>query len=118
MKSKDKKLVAKTVFGEITLRDLVGKFGDDILMIHVYSEDSAVDCISKGWSFDEDDLYLHGTLDIDFTFDLDTKVLVQDERIKFEHEGDTYLLTFLGPVKFDAILPSKGSSKKSRAEGR
>jgi len=101
----DKELLAKNVFGEITLEDVYRRFGKDIVAIHVENSLGA-DLVNTSWSIEDGQFLGHGVYEADFFFNLKTKVKVLDSHIELEDEdGTEWYLTFLVPVKLSRLVP-------------
>lgn len=102
-----KKLVAKTVFGELTLGDVLKKFHKNISAITVEYEDK--EATYDNWYFDEGELQIIDEYEKVCSFPLDAKVKVRSDELEFENENGTFILTFMEhkKVKFDSLLPKK-----------
>lgn len=101
----DKEMLAKNVFGELTLEEVFHRFNKDLVAIHVENSLGA-DFVNTSWSIDDGQLLGHGEYELDFVFNLETKVKVLDSHIELkDEEGTEWYLTLLLPVKFDRILP-------------
>lgn len=97
-----KSLVAKTVFGELTLGDVFLEFKKDIMAFHIYSEDVGIDQMASGdqWHDTGSSLDILGE---DFRFK--TKVKIRDNSLEFSQDDYEYTLTFLGKLPLDSLLP-------------
>ena len=106
-----KKLVAKTVLGELTLGDVLKKFHKKISAIIVDYEGNEIAydnwCVDKN-DEEEDELQLIDDYEVT-SFPLDTKVKVRSGELEFENELGTFVLTFMEhkKVRFDSLLPKK-----------
>ena len=101
-----KSLVAKAVFGEITLGDVLKKFHKKISAIVVEYEDS--EFIYDSWCVDEGELQLMEDYET-LSFPLDTKIKLRSSELELEDETGIYVLTFMQhkKVKFDSLLPKR-----------
>ena len=101
-----KSLVAKAVFGEITLGDVLKKFHKKISAIVVEYEDS--EFIYDSWCVDEGELQLMEDYET-LSFPLDTKIKLRSSELELEDETGIYVLTFMQhkKVKFESLLPKR-----------
>lgn len=101
-----KSLVAKVVFGEITLGDVLNEFKKNIVALHIYSEDAGLDQIASGdqWWDTGSSLEVLGE-----SFNLKTKVKIRDNSLEFSQAFCEYTLTLLGKLPLDSLLPKKSS---------
>ena len=109
----DQELIAKTVFGEITLEEVLNKFADRISSIEVdqgflddgilYSEANKY----ESWLLEDGELQLFGKYGTELALPLDSKVKVQEHDIEIRNEDGIYSLTFIEfrSIKFDSLLP-------------
>jgi len=104
-----KSLVAKAVFGEITLGEVLKKFHKKISAIMVEYEDN--ESIYDNWCVDDDgdggqELQLPDDYEVT-SFPLETKVKLRSSELEIENEVGTFILTFMEhkKVKFDSLLP-------------
>jgi hypothetical protein len=105
-----KSLVAKAVFGEITLGEVLKKFHKKISAIIVEYEDN--ENTYDNWCVDDGDCGQELQLMDDYevtSFPLETKVKLRSGELEIEHEVGTFILTFMEhkKVKFDSLLPKK-----------
>jgi hypothetical protein len=101
----DQELMAKAVFGEITLGEVLNKFADKISFIEV--DRGGLDARYESWLLEDGELQLFGEYEMELALPLDSKVKVQEHSIEFRHEDETYSLTFVESktIKFDSLLP-------------
>lgn len=102
----NKELVAKTVFGEITLGEIFKLFEKKISLIMV--EEGGVERGNYDhFEVDEDKLCIYGEWQMEHAFWMDSKVKVQEDFLEVEDGGFTYHLTFIESknIKFDSLLP-------------
>jgi hypothetical protein len=101
----DQELIAKTVFGEITLGEVLKKFADRISSIEV--ESNGLDSQYESWLLKDGELRLFGEYEMELALPLDSKVKVQEDSIEVRHKDETYSLTFVesNVIKFDSLLP-------------
>lgn len=99
----NQELVAKTVFGEITLGDVIRKFKPDIQSIHI--ETDGVEVVVNSWKVSEKNLKLYNDYDLEGCFDLETKVKVYDDHLEFEHDGLEFYMSFLVTAKLSSLIP-------------
>lgn len=114
---KNKELVAKAVFGQITLGEVINKFGDKISRIFVESDYGEFDGSSYSKDTGEEVFFVvdkknktisfHSSYQIDLQLDLSTKVKVKPNEIEIENEEGRFVLTFIETkvVSFESILP-------------
>lgn len=101
----DKELLAKNVFGELTLEDVYRRFGKNLVAIQVENSLGA-DLVNTSWSIDDGQFLGHGEYEVDFVFNLKSKVKVFDSHIELkDEEGTEWYLTFLVPAKLSRIIP-------------
>jgi len=106
-----KSLVAKAVFGEITLGEVLKKFHKKISAIIVEYLDS--ENTYDSWCIDDledggQELQLMDDYEVT-SFPLETKVKLRSGELEIENEVGTFILTFMEhkKVKFDSLLPKK-----------
>lgn len=104
---KNEELLAKNVFGELTLRDIIRHFTGKIESFHIYSEDDATDLSSKDWGMNEENLQFYGEYEMDFEFDLNSKIKVREDELEVEQEGKTYILTIHQKADFSPFIPRR-----------
>lgn len=104
-KMSDKELLAKNVFGEITLRDIIRHFTGRIEAFHIYGEDNGIDISSKDWGMNEEYLQFYSEYEIDLEFHLDAKIKVREKELEVETEGKTYILTIYQKADFSHLMP-------------
>lgn len=101
----DQELIAKTVFGEITLGEVLNKFESKISWMEVEHEGS--EAKYESWVLGEGFLQLFGEYEMELSLPLDSKTKVRKDSIEVEYEGETFTFTFMESktVKFDSLLP-------------
>ena len=98
-------LVAKTVFGEMTLGEVFQKFEGRASSITVDRNDVSNDYDS--WILEDGTVSFVGEWEVEYEFPLNTKVKVREDFLEFEYKSETYTiaLTESKNIRFDALLP-------------
>ena len=111
-------LVAKTVFGEMSLGEVFKKFEKKISSVVVETNGSETNCTA--WRFLEDRIQFGQVLprykgsevtgewwNVELELLLNSKVKVKEDFLEIGHKGDTFILTFIESknIRFDALLP-------------
>lgn len=102
----NRELVAKTVFGEITLGEVFKIYENNVS--HISVEEGGVERGKyESFQVEEDQLQLYGEWEMEHAFWLGSKVKVQEDFLEIEDEGLTYHLTFVESktIKFSSLLP-------------
>lgn len=99
-------LVAKTVFGEMTLGEVFQKFEGRVSSITVIL-DRGMDSEYTSWIFDAGTVSFVGEWEVEYEFPLNTKVKVREDFLEFEYKSETYTITLTESknIRFDALLP-------------
>lgn len=101
----DQELIAKTVFGEITLGEVLNKFESKISWMEV--EYDGREAKYESWVLEDGDLQLFGEWEMEVRLPLDSKAKIREDSIEVEYEGENFTFTFIESktVRFDSLLP-------------
>jgi len=104
-KTNDRELIAKAVFGEITLGEVIGKFESSISSIFVERDGEDLGNFDS-WAIEEGHLQLLSEHAVEADFLLDSRVKVHESWLELEKDGVVWTLSFLEykKVRFDSIL--------------
>ena len=106
----NQELIAKTVFGEITLGEVLNRFENRISSIGIGPVGRKFDAEYNSWWTEERELHCVGRDEVyerKIVFNLDSKVRVYENHLEISVSGRSYRIVFFETkgIKLDSLLP-------------
>lgn len=102
----DNELLAKNVFGELTLEDVYRRFEGDLVAMYLENNVGIPELLVTSWIVEGRQFIAYGDYETNFIFNLNAKVKVLDSHIELkDEEGTEWYLTFLVSANLENLSP-------------